>query len=141
MMSGMKNVLFVLLLAAPLASAQVYKWMDEKGRVHYGEKPPAGAKPSEVKPPDAQREAPARSLQSQELEFRQRQLIKGQQEERAAQEAAVNQSRCASARENLSLAERGRLYKLVNGERAFYSDAEQQAEVARRREAVQRYCS
>jgi hypothetical protein len=41
----------VLLASAPLASAQVYKWVDDKGVVNYGSKPPAaarGAKPATV---------------------------------------------------------------------------------------------
>lgn len=33
--------------AVPIgAPAQVYKWVDEKGVTHYGERPPAGAAPS-----------------------------------------------------------------------------------------------
>lgn len=31
----------VLMLAAVAAHAEVYKWTDDKGRVHYGDKPPA----------------------------------------------------------------------------------------------------
>lgn len=31
----------VLMLAAAAAHAEVYKWTDDKGRVHYGDKPPA----------------------------------------------------------------------------------------------------
>jgi hypothetical protein len=34
----------ILTAAAPLATAQVYKWVDEKGVVNYGNKPPAPAK-------------------------------------------------------------------------------------------------
>jgi hypothetical protein len=34
-------------LFAP-AAAQVYKWVDEKGVTHYGERPPQGRKASEV---------------------------------------------------------------------------------------------
>jgi hypothetical protein len=30
------------------ASAQIYKWVDERGVTHYGERPPQGAKASEV---------------------------------------------------------------------------------------------
>jgi cytoskeletal protein RodZ len=42
-------IALVLLLVAPLASAQVYKWTDAKGTVHYSEAPPpSGTKYSQV---------------------------------------------------------------------------------------------
>lgn len=31
-----------LLLCATAAPAEVYKWVDEQGRIHYGDRPPAG---------------------------------------------------------------------------------------------------
>jgi hypothetical protein len=40
---------FLILLAAAVpAFAQVYKWVDERGVTHYGERPPQGSKASEV---------------------------------------------------------------------------------------------
>jgi len=38
----------VLAVAVGPASAQVYKWVDERGVTHYGERPPQGGKASEV---------------------------------------------------------------------------------------------
>lgn len=40
----MRTLLAALLLAPLLASAQLYRWVDDKGRIHYGDKPPAGVK-------------------------------------------------------------------------------------------------
>ena len=132
----------LLVLAVPTASAQVYKWVDDKGRVHYGEKPPAGSKPSAVKPPAATPNAPAKAQdpQSQELEFRRRQLERGQDEAKQAREAANNEVRCDNAKERLVIAERAALYRREKGERVFFSDAEQKAEVENRRAAVTQYC-
>lgn len=43
-------IVVALLLLAPLASAQVYKWTDASGTVHYSQAPPAqGTKYNEVK--------------------------------------------------------------------------------------------
>jgi predicted secreted Zn-dependent protease len=39
----------LLLLLAASAAAQVYKWTDENGRVHYGERPPPAAKSSTLR--------------------------------------------------------------------------------------------
>ena len=41
------HFLIFLATAAP-ALAQVYKWVDERGVTHYGERPPQGSKASEV---------------------------------------------------------------------------------------------
>src|SRR5882672_6266397 len=41
------HFLAFMTLAAP-AFAQVYKWVDERGVTHYGERPPQGGKASEV---------------------------------------------------------------------------------------------
>src|SRR5882724_5738341 len=41
------HFLILLATAAP-ALAQVYKWVDERGVTHYGERPPQGSKASEV---------------------------------------------------------------------------------------------
>lgn len=49
-----------LLLSSVLAHAgQVYKWVDEKGRVHYGDKPEAAAKKLDVKPSSGPAKEPA----------------------------------------------------------------------------------
>jgi len=39
-----KTILTLLLLAAPLAQAQPYRWVDDKGRVQFSDTPPASAK-------------------------------------------------------------------------------------------------
>jgi len=48
----MRTMIVVLALLSALlpavADAQVYRWTDENGRVHYGDKPPAQAKTREV---------------------------------------------------------------------------------------------
>ena len=41
------HFLVLMTMAAP-ALAQVYKWVDERGVTHYGERPPQGSKANEV---------------------------------------------------------------------------------------------
>lgn len=141
---GFARPLIALLLALSVtdAPAQVYKWVDEKGRVHYGEKPPAASKPSTVKPPAAPANAPAKAqdLQTQELEFRRRQLKKAEDEQRQARDAANREARCNNAKERLAIAEQAALYRREKGERVFLSDAEHKAEVEARRANVTEYC-
>jgi hypothetical protein len=47
------GVVLALTLAAvaPLAAGQAYKWVDENGKTHYGDKPPAQRATTEVAPP------------------------------------------------------------------------------------------
>ena len=42
---------FAVLGLAPLAFGQAYKWVDDKGVTHYGDKPPAQKPATEVAPP------------------------------------------------------------------------------------------
>jgi hypothetical protein len=57
----MKYLFAALLLALPaIASGQVYRWTDEAGRVHYGDKPPADRKAKAVQAGRPARIRPAR---------------------------------------------------------------------------------
>ena len=43
---GMKNILYTIILSflfSSAASAEIYKWVDDEGKVHYGEKLPNNA--------------------------------------------------------------------------------------------------
>lgn len=43
------GLLILLVLASLAAGAQLYKWTDSQGRVHYGDRPPEDAKKQELK--------------------------------------------------------------------------------------------
>ncbi len=135
-------ILALLLVAAP-AWAQIYKWVDEKGRVQYGEKPPAGAKAAPLRgeaAPSAGTPRAPEDLSQQEGAFRERQLRQRMQEDREAQEAKANERRCESARAQLENTERSRLYRRERGEKVYYSEAERAREIERLRGLVARYC-
>lgn len=58
----------LLAVAAPAGAGQFYKWVDEKGVTHYGEKPPAGRQAAPVKvnaDASSDQEAEIQRLQSQ----------------------------------------------------------------------------
>lgn len=140
----MRLALGLLVLALPLvAHAQIYKWVDEKGRVQYGEKPPPGAKASalrqEASPPPAGK-APA-DVSAQEADFRRRQIERAQADEARAQDAKRRQAQCERARQRLADGEvAGRHYVYKGGERVFMSDAEREASLARMRQQVSEAC-
>ena len=53
----MRQLWLCTLLLPSLALAEVYRWTDANGRVHFGERPQAGAVQVEVKPQVIQRDA------------------------------------------------------------------------------------
>jgi hypothetical protein len=60
MLPGCNRILWISLAAGLLAGAEVYKWVDENGVVHYTETPPEGQQttPIEVAPPAASAPTP-----------------------------------------------------------------------------------
>lgn len=89
----MKIILpLILALAALPAYAQLYKWTDADGKVHYSDRPQDGARSKEIAVQRAATKpaaAPANDWQQRELESRERRL----QRETANQEAADTAAR------------------------------------------------
>jgi hypothetical protein len=73
-----------LIVASGAGHAILYKWVDEKGNVHYGENAPPGVRAQEVAPPEPQPARP-KTLEEQEREFQKRRLERLERE-KAAQE-------------------------------------------------------
>lgn len=58
-MRMMRGVVLGLMLASlPAAAAEVYKWVDAGGRIHYGDQPQPGWKRVDVNAPPASNQAP-----------------------------------------------------------------------------------
>lgn len=124
----------MLLCLIPLAAnAGVYKWVDEEGRTHFGDRPPASAKPSEVRvdsAPSAAVDSGTRSRQQKVSDFLQQrqeereaqQKIKAEAEAKAAKQAEL----CRSLRARLKHLESISTFYNLNdkGERVFVSEAE-----------------
>lgn len=100
----MKTVFFVLLLVLPsLAQAEAYRWVDEHGRVHYGQIPPKGADAAPVAPPAPPASAPNQEALNQSLQKAQEEEPKQREAAAKAAEAeAQRQERCRSALEHLA---------------------------------------
>ena len=141
--------LWPLWLVAPApAAAEVYKWVDEKGVTHYGEKPPPNHKSRQVIIRDSgprQGVAPddaAATLKDKDIQFRQRQTLREQEEVKVAQEKAARDRWCRAARMQLGdLKTMRRIYDLDDkGERVYKSDAERDAELASREAELNQRC-
>ena len=133
--------LVFLCLAAP-APAQIYKWIDEKGRARYGEKPPSGVEARLLAPPTGPPAAPPRrSTEEQDADFRRRQIEKREAEERHAQAAKIRAEQCERLREELSYSESLRLFRWDRGEKVYFSDAERKAHADKVRALIREHCS
>lgn len=116
-----------------LASADIYRWTDAQGKVHFSETPPPGAQRVEVKPQVVERDAATR-----EREERTRRFYDARRDEQAAaQEKVAEQqaklgAQCDRWQHDLNTLSHGGRYftQSSSGERTYYSDA--QIDAARR---------
>jgi len=131
----------ILLAAVTTADAQMYKCVDERGVVHYSDKPRPGCKGGQVNiqasPPISGKIAPPRSpdLARQDAEFKRRQIEREQAE---AKDKAAAASRCARLRrEHAVLASGVRVGKITNeGERVYLDDATRDARLLKLKEEL-----
>ncbi len=135
-----------LMLIAGATSAQVYRWVDEKGVTHYGAQPPQGAKASAVDDklatPPSVNPRPPENWQDKDRQFRQRQIEATQAQETKSRDARRRRAACNEARDSLArMREAGRLYTLdKGGERVYQDDAGREQAIARQEKLVAQYC-
>jgi len=156
-------MLAVMLAFAAMASAQMYRWVDKDGRVHYtATPPPPGMKARTLRSPaapapasaadDAAKDAGAKDARKgpltpaeQEQEYRKRQLEAQKAREKealAAKDAEAKQENCLRAREALRTLESGQRVSRTNaqGERYYLDDDARASETEAARRAVQDWC-
>jgi Domain of unknown function (DUF4124) len=143
-------VAIVLAFALP-ATAQVYKWVDEKGRTHYGEKPPEGVKAVEMGAPPPSpggNTAPAAQpdWKQKELESKRQRIEREKKESQDSARAERRESerayRCEDGRRRLAmLDEQIRLYdRNEKGEKVYMEDKDRPAALATARRLVAENC-
>lgn len=134
-----------LLALNALAQGGLYKWVDEKGVVHYSDMPPAGKSGKQLNvAPQPPLEGPSRPRSWQEQqqdanERRHREEKAQQEQQKAAQEA---EQKCLRARNALDSLKRERpLYRVTReGERAYMDDEERQRQIADWQKQADAYC-
>ena len=134
-----------------VAQAQQYKWVDQNGKVQYGDVPPPGVKAQRLKPPPGA-PAPAKKGEkgekalSPEAAYRKRQEDAQKEREKGAQaeqEAAAKRENCTRAQESLRTLESGQRIARTDakGERYYLEDAQIAQETSRARQLVKENCS
>ena len=147
----MKYLLWLLFFMMPLVvNASVYKWVDENGKVHYGDQPKTSQPTVEMKVDDT---APAPSYSGDELsrEEKRERLLQSMEEDRAdkqemrEKQKAVkekNRQRCNRYRDQMRHYERASsLYKLdKDGNRVYMSDGERARATKNLQANIKKYC-
>ncbi len=141
-------LLIALLSAATVAGAEIHRWVDADGAVHFGERPPPGVESQQM---ELERNAPKPDPELAESRRRQERLMRVMDEEQRERDAVREQERQrkAATRRNCEIARRhlegqrtaGYLYEeMPNGERRILSDAERAASTARAEAEVAKWC-
>jgi len=145
----LKNcLLFLLLLVAGTAPAEVYRWVDEQGVVHFEDRPrspDAGggrsyAPPAAVVDDSQQRMDKTRKLLNAYQAERQQAREQKQQRQ---EEQAKRTRQCGIARDRLRQYQQyGAIYRLDDaGKRVYLSEQERAALVQQSRDDIARWCS
>jgi hypothetical protein len=119
-----------LVLAVPLAGAQLYKYVDKNGKTVYSDQPPATGDSKQIRvqagPADAPAAKPAAEKDKAAQKGREADKDKGKKAEDAAKEAQRKAAACEQAKIRYqALVDGGRIYKYTpSGEREYMSDEE-----------------
>lgn len=126
----MRHLLCCALLLPGLAAAEIYRWTDAQGQVHFDQRPAAGAEQVEVKPQVVERDEATREREARTERFFE---ARRQEQEKASSLAAERQAKrvqeCRQLRQHLAQFQRDGLFyrEGPNGERIYYSDSEVKA--------------
>lgn len=148
-------------LAFPVTAAEIHKWVDESGNVHYSDQlPPNDAKNSStlhgnprttsaVPADGAKEEATAAKKPltpaEQEMEFKKRRSEQAEQEaksEKEEHEAVERKRNCELARGHLARMQQGGLVTTTSaaGEVSYMNEKDMAAETERARKQVEQVC-
>ena len=154
-------VMIAASILSPPLSGDAYKWVDEQGQVHYGDKPPAGTSTETVRPPpSANRDDAARQRDRLEQAEKWTEVRRAERSEKAAAKEAEKQEtsrateRCLALRRELDvldwggpvyLDERGRfrvkaMHDAYQGERRYLDEHQKSVEIARVRGEIAAEC-
>ena len=142
-------ILALAVALAPLASAQLYKYVDQNGKTVYTDQPPPSADPKALRIPSSAvgstPPAASKSAVQQDKDLQKgRDKLKDDQKksDEKAQRAAAEQERCDSAKVAYEhYAAGGRIAKLnAQGERVFLGDDEIDAEREKARRQMDEAC-
>jgi hypothetical protein len=142
----MKRLIVLALACAvvPLASAEMYKYVDKNGKTVYSDTPPAGvdAKPLHVVPSTGTVVRQGPSIEKELEKGRTLAKDREKKEDVAAKNAKLAEQKCEQAKANYrTYADGGRLFKYNDkGEREFLTDEEIEAKRTSSKREMEEAC-
>jgi len=147
-------VCMLLLWSMTAATAGVYKWVDEQGRVHCGDRPHGQqAEQVDVKPAPANTPSSTaeQATSDEDRQMKQQRLLDAYATERARKKAelekkkkdkAERKRKCTIAKDNLKrMRQAGRMFAYdKKGKRQYYSDDERSASLTQYQKQISKYC-
>lgn len=141
------RLLFAALVLLPLAAgAQAYRWVDEKGQVHYSQIPPPGAKTQSVAPARSPSASPNQDSLNKSLAEDQAGAAKRREEAGKSEQArAEREAQCRQVREQLAFMDANPPIRMTTtddkGNVARVTEEQHQARRAELQKAVADRCS
>ncbi len=134
-----------LWIADTAVAAEVYKWVDEQGKVHYGDRPLPGAQSVRLK--DVPEVTPIAGEREEKRErllqvFQEQRQEKREQAEAQKKQKEERERNCNLAKDQLRNYERaGYIYDIdKKGNRVIYDEEKQAAAIQQARDAVKQWC-
>jgi hypothetical protein len=142
----------VLLLVTTPVYAQLYKWVDEQGKVHYSDQPPSGKAKNEStlnipsQPGTTSSPESDKNWQEKELEFQKRQTSAAEAEakkQKAEQEAKTKRENCEKAKNQLSQLESIAPVYTYDEKvgRTYLNEAQRAEAIEKARKSVSEWCN
>ncbi|MDD3516765.1 MAG: DUF4124 domain-containing protein [Chromatiales bacterium] len=130
------RILLLALLALPVAASELYRWVDDQGRVTFGQVPPAD-RPSEKlrgAPPPPTGSVPVEELGQQQTEA-------AAAARRQAESDQIKKENCERAQQNLQTLTRPGKVTLREGDQYRYvEEAERQEMIERAKRQIEEFC-
>jgi len=142
-MEPMRILMLLLAFTPLLALAEIYRWVDAQGQVHFGARPAPGAEQIQVRPQIVERDEATREREARtERFFEARRQEQQAAEQLAGEEQARRAGECREWRGQLSkLAKGGRYFRTdANGEHVYYSEDEMNAARRQLASRIDKHC-
>ena len=138
-------LLLTMVICQPVF-ADVYRWTDDNGQVHFGERPPAGAKSESVKPPPPPALSPAlgQALRSQ-IEQKQADYTRDRNQSKADEakanaEAATRNKNCSQSRQAIASINKYMNKRMFDKDGNYVEEAGRQQKLAAAKKSVEHWC-
>ncbi|MDD5384158.1 MAG: DUF4124 domain-containing protein [Gallionella sp.] len=154
-----KFLLILLMLVSANAIAELSKWVDADGKVHYSDQPPpanvkaktlrvtsdAAAHMSASGVAAASAPAAPKTIAEREAELKKVQQAKKEAADKAVQEQArkeAERANCAAAQQNLRTLQEGmRMVEIdAKGERSYLDDEQRRQRIEKTQQDIKTYC-